>query len=54
MLFEDEDESEGSDESYIPSNDDSEVDMILSDPECDYDHSSEGKDVKVFLVMHLL
>ena len=44
MQFEDEDESRGSDESYIPSVDDGEVDMILSDPESGYDSSSDGED----------
>ena len=45
MLLEDEDESGGSDGSYIPSDDDGEVNMILSDPESDYDSSSNGEDV---------
>ena len=45
MLFEDEDESGGSDESYIPSDEDGKVDMRLSNPECDYYSSSDGKDV---------
>jgi len=43
MLYEDEDE--GSDESYVPSDDDGEIDMILSDPESDYDSSSDDEDV---------
>ena len=45
MLFEDENESGESDESYIPSNDDGEVNMTFSDPESDYDSSSDAEDV---------
>ena len=45
MLFEDEDESRGSDESYILSDDDGGVDTILSNPESGYHSSSDGEDV---------
>ena len=45
VLSEDEDESGGSNESCISSDDDSEIDMILSDPESNYDSSSDGEDV---------
>ena len=45
MVFEDEDKSGESDESYIFSDDDGEVDIILSDPESDYHSSSYGENL---------
>ena len=46
MLFEDEGEGERSDASYIPSDDDGEVDMILSDPESDFDINSDDEEIR--------
>ena len=45
MLFEDKNKCGESDESCISSDDGSEVDMMLSDPESDYDNSFDGEDV---------
>ena len=45
MLFKDEDKSGGSDRSYIPSDDDGKIDVILSYTESNYDSSSDGEDV---------
>ena len=52
IKFEDEDGSGGNDESYIPSDDDSEVHMILSDPECSYVSSSDRENVAFCCCMY--
>ena len=44
MLFEDEDKSDISDLSYVPSDDDGELDMILSDAESNCDSISDSED----------